>query len=229
MHSLEIISLYDKEGLKGFETGWGLSFWIEFIPVSRVILFDTGWNGNILLKNIQRVKKDIREVTDIFLTHDHWDHVGGVVFLLAYDLPNLKNIFVPSTFSTHFKQELKVLAHVTSISLSKNPIKLFPKGYSSGELGDAIKEQSLILRLRNEKTVLVTGCGHPQVSIIADMAAKVAPVSHLIGGFHDFKNIEYFSKIDNIIPVHCTKEKEKILKRFPEKTRTFKVGEKLYI
>ncbi len=133
MPVVELTLLYDSTGLTGYQTGWGLSFWVEIPSESRVILFDTGWNGTLLLNNINRSGKDLAKITDIFLTHNHWDHVGGVVFLLAHKFPDLRSIIVPSSFSTHFKEEIGALAPVVSIKTSKQPIELFRGVYSTGE------------------------------------------------------------------------------------------------
>lgn len=43
--------LYDNNARNGFKEGWGFSFLIE--TSEEKILFDTGWNGNILLHNMK--------------------------------------------------------------------------------------------------------------------------------------------------------------------------------
>ncbi|MHA1979377.1 MAG: MBL fold metallo-hydrolase, partial [Candidatus Hodarchaeales archaeon] len=61
------------------------------------------------------------DITYIFLSHIHWDHVGGIVYLLNLDLPNLKGIIVPKSFSKQFKQELGNLAEIVEIPESIDP------------------------------------------------------------------------------------------------------------
>ena len=113
-NSISFTLVYDKPALPNFLSGWGLSLWIEF--GERIVLFDSGWNGELLLSNLKACNKNINDITDIFLSHNHWDHVGGIVYLLNKKLESLENIFVPKSFSFHFKEELKAMGNVREIS-----------------------------------------------------------------------------------------------------------------
>ena len=49
---MKVTIVYDNEALEGFKSGWGFSCYIE----SNVkILFDTGWDGNVLLHNLKKI------------------------------------------------------------------------------------------------------------------------------------------------------------------------------
>ena len=56
----------------------GLAFLIEG---QKTTLFDTG-QGNALLNNLQAYGKDVNSIDKVILSHGHYDHVGGLGFLL---------------------------------------------------------------------------------------------------------------------------------------------------
>ena len=58
----------------------GFSAFIE-IP-GQNILFDTG-QGFSLIQNMLRLKKDLRQVSKVVLSHGHMDHAGGLVAFLG--------------------------------------------------------------------------------------------------------------------------------------------------
>ncbi|MHA1227295.1 MAG: MBL fold metallo-hydrolase [Candidatus Hodarchaeales archaeon] len=215
--------LYDKPTLPNFHSGWGLSLWIEF--KERTILFDTGWNGELLLSNISRLKLDVNHITDIFLSHAHWDHVGGIVFLLNRKLKSLEHIFVPKSFSKHFKEELSVMARVVEVPRSNRPINLLPYVWSTGEMeSPKIFEHSLILELKDKNLFLVTGCGHPLLDNIMNQSSQIGTIRGVLGGFHDFNNLKSLDGLRNIIPIHCTKKKNEIKQMYKDEYIELKVG-----
>ena len=221
--TLTITLLYDKLCLTGFTGGWGLSIWIEYY--NEVILFDTGWNGEILLANCKKANKNIKDITYIFLSHIHWDHVGGIVYLLNQDLPLLKGIIVPKSFSTHFKKELSSLAPVIEINDSKTPQEISSGIYSSGVLGSNIKEHALLLKSNSDQIFIVAGCSHPFPTEFMNSAKHIGTNFGIIGGFHGFRQIEALSELEIIIPIHCTKQQKQILERYKNSAFLMKVGE----
>jgi 7,8-dihydropterin-6-yl-methyl-4-(beta-D-ribofuranosyl)aminobenzene 5'-phosphate synthase len=58
----------------------GLSVWLEVD--GRRILFDTG-QGPALRHNAEAIGVDLREATDVVLSHGHYDHGGGLAFVLS--------------------------------------------------------------------------------------------------------------------------------------------------
>ena len=129
--------------------------------MNKNILFDSGWNGKILLDNLRIVKKFLENLTYIFLSHLHWDHIGGFVHLLNQELPNLEAVIIPAIFSGHFKKELSYSARLHEIPDSSSPNIIAKRMWSSGVMGENIKEHSLFLQLSNERILIVTGCSHP--------------------------------------------------------------------
>ncbi|HEY5551338.1 MAG TPA: MBL fold metallo-hydrolase [Opitutaceae bacterium] len=64
----------------GGELGeWGFAALVEVD--GRRILFDTGAREDLVLKNAQTLRINLRDVPEVILSHNHWDHVGGLLTL----------------------------------------------------------------------------------------------------------------------------------------------------
>jgi 7,8-dihydropterin-6-yl-methyl-4-(beta-D-ribofuranosyl)aminobenzene 5'-phosphate synthase len=64
----------------GNELGeWGFSALVE--ADGHRILFDTGAHEDVVLKNTRTLGVDLSTIPEIVLSHDHWDHVGGLLTL----------------------------------------------------------------------------------------------------------------------------------------------------
>jgi len=58
----------------------GMSVLIE--ENNNVTLFDTGQSGDVLLHNMQELNIDPNSITNIVLSHGHYDHTGGLKALI---------------------------------------------------------------------------------------------------------------------------------------------------
>ena len=156
---------------------WGFSAYLE----AYRLLFDTGSNGRVLLNNMKALDIDPKEVDYLFISHSHWDHIGGLDSLLELN-PDL-TLFVPESLSKHLIKDLRLLAKEV-IVITDKPQRLFENLYSTGILGEEVPEQSLIID--GEKPVVITGCGHFGIENIVSIASKAIdkPIRQVIGGFH---------------------------------------------
>ncbi|MCB5272355.1 MAG: MBL fold metallo-hydrolase [Candidatus Cloacimonetes bacterium] len=198
---------YDYKALKAL---WGFSIYLE----EYRLLFDTGSNGRVLLENMKALGIDVKEVRYLFISHAHWDHIGGLDSVLEAN-PEL-TLFVPQSLSKHLIRDLGTLAKEVVV-IKKGPQKLFGELYTTGLLGTEVPEQSLIIK--REKPVLITGCGHFGVANIARHAARAIekPIDLVIGGFHlmhsDRETIEREitalreNGVTSVCPTHCSGEK----------------------
>ena len=129
---MKVTIIYDNTALRSdLKADWGFSALVE--SKERKILFDTGANGRILLSNMQKLKIDPKEIKDIFISHLHWDHPGGLSSFLQVN--NQVKLWIPSYFP-----EAKNAKEVFEV---KNPTKLYKGIYSAGELEEI--EQSLCI------------------------------------------------------------------------------------
>jgi 7,8-dihydropterin-6-yl-methyl-4-(beta-D-ribofuranosyl)aminobenzene 5'-phosphate synthase len=71
--------LFDKKTSdEKLNVGWGVSFLVD-----GRILFDTGEKGDWLLKNMKVLGVDVEGIEAVVISHDHWDHTGGLWDVLA--------------------------------------------------------------------------------------------------------------------------------------------------
>jgi 7,8-dihydropterin-6-yl-methyl-4-(beta-D-ribofuranosyl)aminobenzene 5'-phosphate synthase len=73
MGSIKIV--VDNNGAEGFVAEHGFALWIEM--ADRTILFDTG-NREALLPNCRKLDLSFTALTDLVISHGHYDHTGGV-------------------------------------------------------------------------------------------------------------------------------------------------------
>ena len=166
----------DDEGLR---TAWGFGCYVDVDGVK--ILFDTGGDSHILLHNMAKLNIDVKEVEIIVLSHIHGDHVGGLFGVL--ELNSGVRVYLPASFPDDFKR--RVNYYECEVIEVKDALKICNGVATTGELGTAIREQSLVLATA-KGLVIITGCAHPGVVNIVKEAKQLTGMEvHLVlGGFH---------------------------------------------
>ena len=207
--------VYDNDAKEGLESDWGFSCLIE---AEKKILFDTGASGEILSQNMQRLGIRKEEIEIIALSHEHWDHIGGLDAVLHSEVA----VYIPRSFTKGTKRRIKEkAADVFEVSEHAD---IVPGVHTTGELGLTIKEQSLVLDTQ-EGVVVLTGCAHPGLKTIFGAAKVFGELYGVIGGFHGFDKLKLLGELELIIPCHCTVHKAEIMKMYPEKVAWCGVGE----
>jgi len=177
---LKFTILYDNYVyLEGTKADWGFSCLIE--GTENTILFDTGTQTDILLHNIDQLNVDIKKVKKIVISHNHGDHTGGLPAIL--DLNSNVSVYLPVSFPDEFVRNVKnKQAQVVSVD---EPVEICQNVFSTGEMGDRIKEQSLIIN-HHKGLIIVTGCSHQGIVNILKHARKLfnRPIHMVFGGFH---------------------------------------------
>lgn len=216
---LRLTILYDNEACPGFTGSWGFSALIE--TERETLIFDTGWDGLLLLKNMKKIGIEPVHIRKLILSHQHWDHIGGLPEILSAN-PEI-TVYAPASFSENLKKEIKKRATLIEVN---GTVEISDRIWSTGELGDKIKEQSLIFGTENGSYVL-TGCAHPGIDAIMDAALCYGKVRGILGGLHDSERFERFKDMELIAAGHCTAHKEKIKDIFPSKYMETRAGLRL--
>jgi len=199
---MKVTIIYDNEVWKeGLRADWGFSCLVE--ADNKKILFDTGANGALLLDNMKKLDIDPAKIDDIFISHAHHDHTGGLQDFLK--LNSNVRVFVPAS--------LRVRGAEKVISVS-NAITIYENIFSTGELKGM--EQSMAVKIE-KGIVVVAGCSHPGVKNILKAASQFGKPYAIIGGLHGFNEFDLIKDLAFICPTHCTQFKSEIKNLYPEK------------
>ncbi len=200
---MKITIIFDNTAYDpALQASWGFAALIEVNE--KKILFDTGDNGNVLLSNMEKLHIEPAEIDEVFISHNHYDHIGG----LSSFLSNNKDVTLyipPSVRGIHNVKHL--------ISVDK-PMELSEGIYSTGELDNI--EQSLIVKT-SKGLVIIVGCSHPGIGLILETARQFGEPYAIIGGFHGFTEYELLEPLTLVCPTHCTEHIKEIKKRYAEK------------
>lgn len=202
-NNMKITIIYDNTSFtRDLKSDWGFAALVEF--KEHKILFDTGSNGEILLNNMTKLKIDPDEICEIFLSHNHYDHTGGLSAFLNQN--NDVIVYAPPS--------LRGIKNVKKLEYVNQPKELSPGIFSTGELENI--EQSLAIQTEKGLVVIV-GCSHPGVTTILKVANNFGTLQALIGGLHGFQEYDVFEPLELVCPTHCTQHIKEIKDRYPDK------------
>lgn len=162
---------------------------------------------------MQRLGIDPKDIDIVVLSHIHGDHVGGLEGLLKANLD--VEVYFPATFPAGFKKSLENTG-VRAFEVNE-PVRICKGVYSTGVLGNGIKEQALIIST-DRGLIVITGCAHPRIVHILQTVKELNADNILLvmGGFHlgAMRKVQLEEIIANfrelgvemVGPCHCTGE-----------------------
>ncbi|MBN2119800.1 MAG: MBL fold metallo-hydrolase [Candidatus Omnitrophica bacterium] len=210
---MKVKILFDKDNKnKKLHVGWGVSFLVD-----GKILFDTGENGFWLLENMRILNADSASIEAVVISHDHWDHTGGLwellrkkEGLLVYGCPN---------FSLEFKEKVKRLKGklIEAKKVTEIAKDIFVSGEIEGKYkGEYMPEEALVVKT-DKGVSIITGCAHPGIVKILKTVKGNFPkesIYTVLGGFHlvdkDKREVELIVDefirlgVEKTAPTHCS-------------------------
>jgi 7,8-dihydropterin-6-yl-methyl-4-(beta-D-ribofuranosyl)aminobenzene 5'-phosphate synthase len=201
---MKITLVYDNDVYtKGLKADWGFSCLVEVEDIPK-ILFDTGGSGAILLHNMEKLNIDPASISEVAISHSHWDHAGGLSDFLKKNKE--VKLYLPNSFCRHFEAK--------EVICVKEALQIHENVFTTGELLGI--EQSLVVKT-DKGLVVIAGCSHPGVGNILEAASQFGKVYALVGGLHGFSEFDLLKDLELVCACHCTMYKSKIKSLYPDK------------
>jgi 7,8-dihydropterin-6-yl-methyl-4-(beta-D-ribofuranosyl)aminobenzene 5'-phosphate synthase len=215
-----MVILYDNNPFDPhLKAAWGFSCLVR--GLEKTILFDTGGDGATLISNMRLHGVEPAEIDIVVLSHIHGDHTGGLGGFLENN-PRVI-VYLPESFPGSFKKAVMALgARVEEVFEAR---EIFAGAFTTGELGDGIREQALAVKTP-KGLVVITGCAHPGIASMVQTAREISGqgrVDLVVGGFHlrddppsRIKSIAEklrMLSVERVSPCHCSGDATRILFR----------------
>ncbi|MGQ9491839.1 MAG: MBL fold metallo-hydrolase [Anaerolineae bacterium] len=210
--AMTITVVFDNNAIgPGLQSAWGFGAIVQY--GGHTFLFDTGADSRMLLANMATLGFTPGDLNTIVLSHEHADHTGGLEAVLRQN-PNV-TVYLPQAFSASFKDRVRTLGG-RWVEVS-GPLEIMPGLWSTGQMGDGIVEQGLVVKTASGLT-LITGCAHPGIVDMVRRAQEVGrgEIDLVLGGFHlggaTKKAVEEITAsfrelgVAHVAPCHCTGE-----------------------
>ncbi|MBN2103197.1 MBL fold metallo-hydrolase [bacterium] len=205
--------VYDNTACdNNYQFGWGFSCLVD-----NRILFDTGEAPKPLFYNLNQLNVEPEQIEAVVISHDHWDHTGGLWDLLKRNRG--LTVYACPGFGDEFKKTVTALEGklVTSSGFRKIEPMITVTGEIPGEYkGMPMPEQALVLESDDELTMF-TGCSHPGIIHMLEIVQcqyHNKPFSLVLGGFHLMsttrKEVQDIAArmqdmgVRSVGPTHCT-------------------------
>jgi 7,8-dihydropterin-6-yl-methyl-4-(beta-D-ribofuranosyl)aminobenzene 5'-phosphate synthase len=190
MDSLELTPLVEWEHAPGFEREPGVSYWLK--SDGGNVLYDIGFGPERggLEHNSKKLGFSLADTPTVVISHLHMDHMGGekaqktrtVCFPQTMGDTSGITCFVPdetnnTDVSTYLVREPMVLPNGmgTTGPLAR---RLFLMGWC--------EEQAMLINIKGKGLVVISGCTHPGIQTVIEMAQKLSPepIHAIVGGMH---------------------------------------------
>ncbi|WP_133513327.1 MBL fold metallo-hydrolase [Candidatus Thiosymbion oneisti] len=187
---LELTVLVEEKTKQGFLGDAGVSY--LFRTDRGSLLFDVGFGPErpALAHNAEKLGIEPDRIDALVISHLHPDHMGGlrasrskrVTLPEELAIPQGRPCFLPAVGKAEGLQ-CEVVDKAWGLTCgiaTTGPLarSLFFFGFT--------EEQALIAQVKNKGLVIFTGCGHPSIELIVEMAGRLSqePIYVIGGGLH---------------------------------------------
>ncbi len=156
------------------------------------LLFDVGFGPQTrsLAHNADRLGVSLDDVDALAISHLHLDHMGGMNAQKEGRVGLPEELGDPGGKPCFLPEQADADGFKTSVVDGPQP--LAAGIHSTGPLARSLffmgwtEEQALIARVKDKGLVVFTGCGHPSIELILELAAQLSetPLHALGGGLH---------------------------------------------
>jgi 7,8-dihydropterin-6-yl-methyl-4-(beta-D-ribofuranosyl)aminobenzene 5'-phosphate synthase len=203
--------IYDNYDLKDsdLKEDWGFAAIIR--GFDKLVLFDTGTKGDFFMGNLEKAGVKPEEIEVVILSHQHYDHIGGLQSFLKSN--SKVKVYIPASFADSVRQMIKN-SGAECIDVS-NKMEILPGLFTTGEMGKGLIEQSIYFDCTKGRGI-ITGCAHPGIENIVEFVHNSTgkTVGTVIGGFHlmsasESRLLKIAETLDNagvsrLLATHCT-------------------------
>ena len=210
LDSAVVTVVYDNLAYgEAFATSHGFACVVDTQGAEResTILFDTGGDFSILAENITLAGRQFSEFDIVVISHNHWDHTGGLEGVLQrkpYVPVYLPEPSMADDISDKFPLENPVFGE-------PDPHRLAYGVWTTGVVENRKDEQGLVLSTAKGLAV-ITGCAHPGIVRMVETVERHfgKNVFLVLGGFHkppkgSAKKLQNMG-VEYAAPSHCTGE-----------------------
>ncbi len=205
---MEIIIIIENRSGRNTAAAHGLAYLIN--DGKKLFLFDTG-PSDLIINNAKILDIDLSVIDTIVLSHGHWDHGNGLLYL-----KNKTLITHPDAFIKRFRNTdnssvglpitIEQAKKKFQLTLTKVPFKISENTFFLGEIprktlfekppesyhfengeNDAILDDTAIATITPKGLIIITGCSHSGICNIIHYAQQVTSITNVyavIGGFH---------------------------------------------
>ena len=218
--SFEVKIVFENTVSNGnFMPGYGFAALIYNHFTENYLLFDTGENKEALLHNLNQFNVDVSEIQKVIISHNHIENCGGLDGFYEEN-PHI-DIYVPEENLITYKRKYKE----SNVHGVFDSMEIEPNIFTTGQIGNYIKEQALILQTENDDLVILVGCAHPGLEeFLYNIQNYRKNIKAIIGGFHSFRKYSYLEGIEIIGPCFCSEHIDEIQKKFPDNYKKIGAG-----
>ena len=209
--NLDITIVYDNTTTDSLlKEDWGFSAYVVY--GSDTLLFDSGAKGALLMHNLRQLKINLKSISAVVLSHQHYDHVDGMDSLLAVGIH--PKLYFLSAFPDSIKARFRGKTTITEIT---DTLQIFPGVYTTGALPSKVVPEEALVFISDRGGAVITGCAHPGIVEIVKKSQAITNVPAtplIVGGFHLFKSDTLTIKdiihslqtlqVKRVVPLHCT-------------------------